>query len=57
MSDINRDGDKLYAELQQKDFWPEDNYIAYWYFKKIKIVFKITLKNIKNLKKVVFHKT
>ena len=39
MSDINRDGDKLYAELQQKHFGPEDNYIAYCYFKKIKIVF------------------
>ena len=39
MSDINCDGDKLYAELQQKHFGPEDNYIAYCYFKKFKIVF------------------
>ena len=39
MRDINRDGDKLYADLQQKHFGPEDNYIAYCYSKIFKIIF------------------
>ena len=58
MRDINRNGDKLYVDLQQKHFGPEDNYITYGYFKKFKIVFFVlefnedNIENIKKLKKI-----
>ena len=58
MSDINRDGYQLYAELQQQHFGPGDNYFAYCYSKIFKIVFFVLdfseddIKNVENIKKL-----
>ena len=68
MSDINRDGDKLCADLQQQHFGPGDNHFAYCYSKNFKIVFFVLdfsdddIENVENIKKyeksyVVFLKT
>ena len=60
--DINRDGNKWHADLQQKHFGPGDNYFAYCYSKIFKIVFFVlefsddgikNVENIKNMKKVM----
>ena len=68
MSDINRDGHKLYADLQQKLFGLGNLSIAYCYSKIFKTVFLFQnfsfddIENVENIKKyeksyVVFLKT